>query len=85
MKKKASDKHVDPELLPEYDFRGGVRGKYTAQYDKGTNVMVIDPDVLEFFPDHDAVNSALRGLAEIIKRRNQTKPSRTSRRATPEG
>ncbi len=62
----------DPDLLEEYDFTGGVRGKYTKRYEEGANVVVIDPDVAEYFPDHDSVNAALRGLAEIIKRRLET-------------
>ncbi|MBU2499654.1 MAG: hypothetical protein KKE57_12220 [Proteobacteria bacterium] len=61
----------DPEMLEEYDFTGGVRGKYAKRYAQGTNVVVIDPDVAEYFPDHDSVNEALRALTEIIKR--QTK------------
>ena len=62
----------DPDLLEEYDFTGGVRGKYTKRYEEGANVVVIDPDVAEYFPDHDSVNAALRGLAEIIKRQLET-------------
>lgn len=62
MKKKQND----PDLLEEYDFSAGVRGKYAAQYAGGTNVVVVDPDVAPFFPDHDSVNEALRHLAAII-------------------
>ena len=40
--KKRSD-----ELRPEYDFRGGIRGKYARRYAEGTNVVVIDPDVAD--------------------------------------
>ena len=58
----------DPDMLEEYDFAGGVRGKYAQRYEEGTNVVVIDPDVVEYFPDHDSVNEARRGLAAIIKR-----------------
>ena len=61
----------DPDILEEYDFSGGVRGKYATRYAEGTNVVVIDPDVAEYFPDHDAVNEALRGLAAILKRRRK--------------
>ena len=61
----------DPDLLEEYDFSGGVRGKYARRYAKGTNVVVIDPDVAKYFPDHESVNESLRGLVSIIKR--QTK------------
>jgi hypothetical protein len=59
---------IDPDLLEEYDFSKGIQGKYAARYARGTNVVVIDPDVSKFFPDHDSVNQALRSLAEIIKR-----------------
>jgi hypothetical protein len=61
------------EMLEEYDFSGGVRGKYAKRYAEGTNVVVIEPDVAEYFPDHDAVNEALRSLAVIIKRQRKTK------------
>lgn len=60
-------KKNDPDMLPEYDFSGGVRGKYAKRYAEGTNVVVIEPDVAEYFPDHDAVNGALRDLTAIIK------------------
>ena len=61
----------DPEMLEEYDFSGGVRGKYAKRYAEGTNVVVIDPDVAEYFPDHESVNDALRSLAAIIKRKRK--------------
>jgi len=56
------------EMLPEYDFRGGVRGKYAKRYAEGTNVVLLDPDVAAAFPDAAAVNAALRALAEIALR-----------------
>jgi len=49
-------------MRPEYDFRGGVRGKYVARYREGTNVVVLDPDIAEAFPNAGAVNRALRAL-----------------------
>jgi len=57
----------DPDMLEEYDFSGGVRGKYAKRYAEGANVVVVEPDVAEFFPDHDSVNDALRHLAAVIK------------------
>lgn len=60
-------------MKEEYDFNHGIRGKYAKRYAQGTNVVVIDPDVAEYFPDHDSVNEALRGLAMIIKRRRKSK------------
>jgi hypothetical protein len=59
----------DPDMLEEYDFSGGVRGKYAKRYAEGTNVVVIDPDIVEYFPDQHTVNDALRTLAALIKRR----------------
>jgi hypothetical protein len=61
----------DPDMLEEYDFTGGVRGKYAKRYEEGPNVVVIDPDVAEYFPDHDSVNEALSGLAAITKKRRE--------------
>lgn len=61
----------DPDLLQEYDFSRGVRGKYAKRYAEGTNVIVLDPDVAEYFPDHDSVNESLRSLVRIIKRRRK--------------
>ena len=62
-------------MRSEYDFRGGVRGKYVARYREGTNVVVLDPDVAAAFPNADAVNRALRALLDIV-------PSRRARRRT---
>lgn len=59
----------DDEILPEYDFRGGVRGKYAKRYAEGTNLILIDPGVMDVFPDAAAVNAALRALASIIRDR----------------
>ena len=63
----------DPDMLEEYDFRGGVRGKYAKRYSEGTNVVVLDPDVAEYFPDHESVNESLRSLVSIIKKRGKSK------------
>ena len=55
----------DPEtddLRPEYDFTGGVRGKYAARVAEGTNIVVIAPDLAKLFPTSEAVNKALRDL-----------------------
>lgn len=61
----------DPDMLEEYDFTGAVQGKYAKKYAKGTNVVVIDPDIAKFFPDHDSVNKALRSLVGIIKKQKK--------------
>jgi hypothetical protein len=57
----------DSEMRSEYDFSGGVRGKYYEAYQQSTNVIVLDPDVAEIFRDSAAVNEALRLLAKIAK------------------
>jgi hypothetical protein len=49
-----------PEMLDEYDFSDGVRGKYAERYARGSNVVMLDPDVAAAFPDERAVNEALR-------------------------
>lgn len=55
-----------PDMLPEYDFSKGVRGKYAKRYAKGTNVVVLDPDVAKLFPDAKIVNQSLRKLAKSL-------------------
>ena len=78
-------KNHDPDMLKEYDFRRGVRGKYAKRYASGANVVVIDPDVAEYFPDHESVNQSLRGLVSIIRKRRKTRhrvPSQARRPAT---
>ena len=59
----------DPEMLEEYDFSKGVRGKYVGRFAQGANVVVLDPDVAEVFADSESVNQALRALAGIIQHR----------------
>ncbi len=54
----------------EYDFSGGVRGKYAGRIAKGRVVVVLDPDVAKTFPNATSVNQALRALARIIRRTN---------------
>ncbi len=61
----------DPDMLEEYDFSLGIRGKYAQRYAEGTNVVVLEPDVAEFFPDHESVNEALRSLISIIKKQQK--------------
>jgi len=63
------NKETDPDMLEEYDFSNGVRGKYVERFAKGSNVVVLDPDVAEIFKDSESVNQALRVLAEIIRKR----------------
>jgi len=58
------------ELRPEYPelIRSGVRGKYAKRYRSQTNVIVIDDDLTEAFPNTKAVNDALRANLELRKK-----------------
>jgi hypothetical protein len=58
---------VTDEMLPEYDFSGGVRGKYAGRFAAGSHVVVLDPDVADLFGDSKSVNDALRALVKIAK------------------
>jgi hypothetical protein len=49
-------------LRASYDFRGGVRGKYIERLRRGSNLVILDPDVAAAFRDSRAVNRALRGV-----------------------
>ena len=62
---------TDDEMRDEYDFTGGVRGKYAARYAEGTNVVILDRDVAEVFPTSEAVNEALRALVTVIRSRER--------------
>jgi len=60
------------DLRPEYDFGKlgkAVRGKYFQRYGVGSNVVVIDPDLTEAFPNAKAVNDALRDILARKTRR----------------
>ena len=65
--KKHSKRKQNSDMLPEYDFSGGERGKYAARYAMGTNVVVLDPDVAREFPTQESVNETLRLLSNIIR------------------
>ncbi|NEQ98486.1 MAG: hypothetical protein F6K30_17495 [Cyanothece sp. SIO2G6] len=70
MKKEVENEKED-ELRPEYDFaqmKGGVRGKYVERYRSGTNLVLLDSDVAQAFPNDEAVNEALRLLMQVAQR-----------------
>jgi hypothetical protein len=58
-------------MLPEYDFSGGVRGKYAKRYAEGSNVIVLDPDVAQVFPNEKSVNDALRAIAAVVRQQSR--------------
>ena len=54
-------------MRPEYDFSSGVRGKHFEAYRAGTNVVFLEPDLVEAFPDSASVNQALRLLVKLSR------------------
>jgi hypothetical protein len=79
MKKKTSRRRSGTErdtLRPSYDFANAERGSTVARYREGSNVVVIDPDVLDVFPDSAAVNDALRALATVVRQRRHARAKR---------
>lgn len=73
------------DMRPEYDIRGGVRGKYYDRYLAGTNVVLLERDVAEVFPDSESVNRALRLLVNVARVSASEKrgPTRRSNRPRP--
>ncbi len=73
---KTKGKRTADELRPEYkasDFPTLVRGKYVKRLQESSNVVVLEPEVAELFPNAEAVNAALRGIAEIARRTTRTR------------
>jgi hypothetical protein len=64
---KINKKKNGPDMLSDYNFSGGVRGKYAKRYQEGSNVIVLDRDVAKVFHDRASVNNALRALVGIIQ------------------
>jgi hypothetical protein len=74
---KKSTKVPSGELRPEYkgsDFPQLVRGKYAGQLRQRSNVILLDPELMDLFPNSDAVNAALRSLSEIVRRARLQNP-----------
>lgn len=68
--KKATAKKTNDDLRPEYDLsrlKGGVRGKYYRQATAGTNLVLVEPELAEIFPDTESVNRALRLLVDAAE------------------
>ena len=63
-------------MRKQYEFRGGVRGKYAARFHQGAIAVVLDPDVANVFTDSESVNRALRVLVEIAGRQGAPKRER---------
>ena len=82
MRNQVSKRRSD-DLRPEYDIstlRGGVRGKYYKQATTGTNLVLLEPDVAQAFPDSSSVNRALGLLQEVARKSSKGKSSPRARR-----
>ena len=73
---------ANDDMRPEYDFSGAVRGKYYERFRQSSNVVLLDPDVSEAFPNSESVNQALRALASAARKsgRVMRRPSGPKRR-----
>ena len=83
--KKKKDEDLD-EMRPEYDlsklkFVG--RGIYAERYRSGTNLVLLDRDVREAFPDDESVNEALRVIAKAARQQAARAPKPASRGRKP--
>lgn len=89
--KKALIKEFDDDLRPEYDLsllKGAVRGKYYRQATAGTNLVLIERELAEVFPDTESVNRALRLLvktAEAAAGSSRRRPRASDNRVKPVG
>ena len=72
--KKTDDKEQD-DMRSSYNLeklKGHVRGKHYESVQSGTNLVLLEPDVAEAFPDASSVNEALRMLAKVASRKSGT-------------
>jgi hypothetical protein len=70
-----------PEMRDEYDREAlgkGMRGKFLKRYSQGTNLVLLDDEVVKAFPTAKAVNEALLGLLALTR---QTARHATKRRS----
>ena len=74
-RRRASDRDT---MRSEYDFSNGVRGAIAKRYAAGTNVVIIDPDLLDVFPDSISVNETLRALAPVMRKQRASRRRRSA-------
>lgn len=82
MRKKGSSQERNRDrdtMRPEYDFSAAVRGATAARYAQGTNIAVIDPELLDVFPDSATVNRALAALAPVLREQRRVAVKRRAR------
>ena len=71
------------EMRAEYrreDLGKGVRGKHFAAYQKGSNLVLLTPELAKIFPTNEAVNSALESLVGVARSATNLSPRSTRTR-----
>jgi hypothetical protein len=67
---KRAERQQNDEVRPEYDFahmKGGTRGKYEKRLREQSNIVLLEPEIAEAFPNDAAVNQALRGVLDTAR------------------
>lgn len=88
MKGKRKGSELEDDLRPEYDFSKMKlvgRGIYAERYRSGTNLVLLQPDVIKAFPDDESVNETLRIVARAAKQqaaRTRKSPVRSRRQTS---
>lgn len=67
-------------MRQEYDFSEGERGKYFKRYQEGTNIVALEPEIAEVFPDSKSVNDALKSLMRAAGYNKTLQRTRKTRR-----
>jgi len=65
-------------MRPEYDFSSAVRGATATRFAEGSNTVVVDPALLDVFPNGQRVNQVLRALAPVLREQRRAAPKRRS-------
>jgi hypothetical protein len=63
------------DMRAEYDFanmKGAVRGKYVKGFEGKVTTVLLDSDVAEIFSNSASVNEALRTLARVLRRKEES-------------
>lgn len=70
--KKTINKKEDDEMLPEYDFSGGVRGKYAARLAEENGYVKLDPAIKKYFKKSEDINKVLLAIIDSISNTRKT-------------
>lgn len=64
MKKSFENINDENEMKTEYNFSGGVRGKYAAKLAEENGYLKLDPKIMEFFKKPEDINKILLAIIE---------------------